>query len=120
MILLLLVLLPFCAGILAWLFGRRDTGTARWISVSAMTIQLVLAVAVWIQNYNRLTFSEEENWLIEFKTAWIPRLGIKFFLAIDGLSLLMIVLTAFLGLIAVIASWSEIRERVAFYHFNLL
>jgi NADH-quinone oxidoreductase subunit M len=120
MILLLLVLLPFCAGILAWLFGRRDTGTARWISASAMTIQLVLAVSVWIQNYNRLTFSEEENWLIEFKTAWIPRLGIKFFLAIDGLSLLMIVLTAFLGLIAVIASWSEIRERVAFYHFNLL
>jgi len=120
MILLLLILIPFCAGILAWFFGRRKTATARWISVSAMTIQLVLATAVWIQNYNRLSLSEEGNWLLQFQTEWIPRLGIKFFLAVDGLSLLMIVLTAFLGVIAVIASWTEIRERVGFYHFNLL
>jgi NADH-quinone oxidoreductase subunit M len=38
----------------------------------------------------------------------------------DGLSLLLVLLTVLLGLMAVVASWSEIRERVGFFHFNLL
>ena len=38
----------------------------------------------------------------------------------DGLSLLLIVLCDFLGIMAVLASWEEINSRVGFYHFNLL
>jgi NADH-quinone oxidoreductase subunit M len=39
---------------------------------------------------------------------------------LDGLSLLMIILTFFLGAIAVLISWKEINYRVGFFHFNLL
>ena len=38
----------------------------------------------------------------------------------DGLSLLMLLLTFFLGIVSVLASWTEIRDRVGFFHFNLL
>jgi len=47
-------------------------------------------------------------------------LGISFHLAIDGLSLLMVVLTALLGVLAVGCSWGEIKKRVGFFHLNLL
>jgi NADH-quinone oxidoreductase subunit M len=59
-------------------------------------------------------------WLVEIDAEWIPRLGINFHLAMDGLSLLLVMLTAFLGIMSVAASWTEIKERVGFFHFNLM
>jgi NADH-quinone oxidoreductase subunit M len=54
------------------------------------------------------------------KLDWIPQFGISMHLALDGLSLLMLILTFFLGIIAVIISWKEINSKVGFFHFNLL
>src|SRR5687768_1493860 len=51
---------------------------------------------------------------------WIQPFGISFHMALDGLSLLMLVLTFFLGIFAVLISWKEIQYRVGFFHFNLL
>ena len=59
-------------------------------------------------------------WFVEVRAAWIPQLGISFHLAMDGISLLLIVLTSLLGIMAVLSSWSEIGQRVGFFHFNLL
>jgi NADH-quinone oxidoreductase subunit M len=38
----------------------------------------------------------------------------------DGLSLLLLVLTFFIGTLAVLVSWKEIDEKVGFYHFNIM
>ncbi|MCS5572759.1 MAG: NADH-quinone oxidoreductase subunit M, partial [Pseudomonadales bacterium] len=46
--------------------------------------------------------------------------GINFVFALDGLSLLMVGLTLFLGFVAVISSWDEIDHRPGFFQFNLL
>ena len=59
-------------------------------------------------------------WIAELDRAWIPQFGIRFHLALDGLSLLLVALTFFLGIIAVLASWSEIRQGVGFFHLNLM
>src|SRR5258708_15178926 len=50
----------------------------------------------------------------------MPSFGVNFSLALDGLSLLMLLLTFFLGIFSVLISWNEIKERVGFFHFNLL
>jgi NADH-quinone oxidoreductase subunit M len=60
------------------------------------------------------------SWLIEVNKPWIPQLGVSLHLAIDGLSLVLIALTLFLGIISVVCSWTEILERVGFFHLNLL
>ena len=59
-------------------------------------------------------------WLVELNLPWIPQMGIGFHLAMDGLSLLLVALTLFLGVISVVCSWTEVRERVGFFHLNLL
>ena len=59
-------------------------------------------------------------WWVEFDRPWIPQWGIRFHLALDGLSLLLLLLVHILGMIAVAASWDSIHDRVGFFHLNLL
>ena len=59
-------------------------------------------------------------WLVQVDYPWIAPLGIRFHLAVDGLSLLLLTLTAFLGIMAVGASWTEIQEHVPAFHLTLL
>jgi NADH-quinone oxidoreductase subunit M len=60
------------------------------------------------------------GWREELDWSWIPQFGIHFHLGMDGLSFLLVLLTLFLGVVAVVVSWTEIATAVGFYHFNLL
>jgi NADH-quinone oxidoreductase subunit M len=54
------------------------------------------------------------------KLDWIPSLGVKYFLGIDGISLLLVMLTTLVGYIAILASWSAIEDRVKEYYAMFL
>jgi NADH-quinone oxidoreductase subunit M len=114
------ILLPLIGGILAWLAGRRNSGAARWISVLALAADLALLAALWALSFPGITSGEGGAWIIEVKHRWVPQLGIGIHLGLDGLSLLLAALTLFLGILAVISSWTEITDRVGFFHLNLL
>ncbi len=120
MILAWLIIVPVLGGILAWVSGETSPKATRWISLIAIAIDFVIALVLWGEHFNSLNLMEQGKWLVELRTDWIPQLGINFFLAMDGLSLLMILLTGFLGIVSVVASWTEIQERVGAFHFNLL
>ncbi|HWQ14314.1 MAG TPA: NADH-quinone oxidoreductase subunit M [Roseiflexaceae bacterium] len=117
MILILLILVPLAGGLVAWLLGRRAGGAARWTALAALTVDAALVLGLWAQGGGGAAGG---TWLAEVRQPWIPQLGVSFLLALDGLSLLLVALTVFLGLVAVLASWSEIREREGFFYFNLL
>jgi NADH-quinone oxidoreductase subunit M len=51
---------------------------------------------------------------------WIPTIGAKYHLGIDGISLLLVMLTTFLGMIAILSSWSAIHQRTKEYYILLL
>ena len=120
MMLTLIVLLPFLGGMAAWRAERREPGRGRWVALLAMVADLLLLLYAWRHQSAPLTFSGGAPWLLATDHAWIPQLGIRFHLAMDGLGLLMALLTAFLGIISVLASWTEIQERAGFFYFNLL
>jgi NADH-quinone oxidoreductase subunit M len=112
MMLLWLILIPFLGGILAWAFRGRHADASRWVSIAALILDLpVLALA---------GRAPSGAWLDRLNLPWIPQLGINFELGLDGLSLLLVLLTLLLGIVAVIISWSEITERTGFFHFNLM
>jgi NADH-quinone oxidoreductase subunit M len=87
------------------------------VALLAVLIDLVLIVSLWWQKRME---SGSDTWLINYQTSWIPSFGISFHLAMDGLSLVLLVLTFFLGTLSVLCSWNEIKERTGFYFFNLL
>jgi NADH-quinone oxidoreductase subunit M len=117
MILLWLILIPLAGGLVAWLLGRRSPAAPRWAAVGALALDGALALALWAQGG---AAASGDRWLAELKLPWIPQLGVSFFLALDGLGLLLVTLTVSLGLVAALASWAEIRERAGFFYFNLL
>jgi len=56
----------------------------------------------------------------EYRARWIAALGISFHTGVDGLAVSLMMLTALLGPLVVLASWSFIEERVKEFHFALL
>lgn len=122
-----LIAIPLIAGLLCWLIEKISDRLPRWIALIGMVITFILTLVLWQQgNFNTLLVTdtavsgETLPWAAQFILPWIPSFGIKFHLAMDGLSLLMIALTAFLGIMAVGCSWGEIQRRVGFFHLNLL
>lgn len=120
MILVWLIVLLLAAGPVVWLLDRRGSQWPRWIALGALAIDLVLALILWTEREAHVSISNQGMWLADLSAPWIPRFGITFHLALDGLSLLLVLLTIFLGVTAVVASWTEIRERAGFFYFNLL
>jgi NADH-quinone oxidoreductase subunit M len=120
MILIWLMGILFLGGLLAWVLGRTNPVRARWTALVALSVDLVLSLVLWFQHARTATVADYGTWLVEVRWPWIPQFGISFHLAMDGLSLVLVMLTIFLGLVAVVASWSEIQERVGLFHFNVL
>ena len=116
MILVWLIAILLMGGVLACIAKRRSAQLPRWISLVAIATDLVLAAIIWAGRAS----NENKLWLDEVDWNWVPRFGIHFHLAVDGLSLLMLILTFLLGIMSVLASWTEIGERIGFFHFNLL
>ncbi|WP_020650565.1 NADH-quinone oxidoreductase subunit M [Solimonas variicoloris] len=122
MILLWLILIPFIGGLLAWQ-GERIVGRGfpRWIALGTMLVALAISVWLWVVgDWSLASVGGVPQWTIEYQAAWIPRFGISLHLAMDGLSLLLVVLTNLLGVMAVACSWREIDRNVGFFHLNLL
>jgi len=116
MILRDLIVVLLIAGLLAWISGKWNAWLPRIISLIAIGYNLIQVCVAYTQSVP----NGSNDWLIDYKVSWIPHFGINFHLALDGLSMIMVVLTLFIGLIAVLISWKEIQERVGFFHFNIL
>jgi NADH-quinone oxidoreductase subunit M len=111
-----LVIVPFAAGVLAWIAGRWSRAWPRWMAPAGISIDLAITIAPWAHAGE----AAGQRWMAELDLPWIDQLGIRFHLGLDGLSLLLLLLTGFIGIVAVAASWSEIQDRVGFFHFQLL
>ncbi|HEX6590469.1 MAG TPA: NADH-quinone oxidoreductase subunit M [Moraxellaceae bacterium] len=122
MILPWLILIPFIGGLLCWQSERFGVNVPRWIALFTMLAVSALSVLLWVQgNYSLANIAGHGGgWQQEFQLPWIPRFGITFHLGLDGLSLLMVMLTGLLGTMAVACSWSEIQKHVGFFFLNLL
>lgn len=120
-----LLLILLAGGVIAWQSERINNDLPRWICLATITLAL-------LQLLNIVSGLEPESlslvpdpltgssWLVHIRLDWIPRFGIGFELAMDGLSLLLVVLTLLLGLVAVASSWTEIDFKPGLFQANIL
>ncbi|THU39419.1 NADH-quinone oxidoreductase subunit M [Niastella caeni] len=118
MILVWMIGILLVGGIACWLVAQRNTFVCRWIALIAVITAFLIPVGWYVQHQPVIVAGD--NWLVHFQADWIPAFGISFHLAMDGLSFIMLLLTFLLGVLAVLCSWNEIREKTGFYFFNLL
>jgi NADH-quinone oxidoreductase subunit M len=117
-LLTILIFLPLAGGVLALGMGRRWRLVRLWALLVSL-VTLALAGVVWgLFNYGAggLQFVD--------RISWIDTLGIGYYVGVDGVSLWLLLLTAFLVPLAVVASWAMVSnwaaEEVRAYFFWLL
>lgn len=112
----LLIWLPVIGGVFVFLTGDdNNPNVSRYLSLFTVLLTLIMCIPLvtgFDVNEPNMQFVEELSWL--------PFLGINYSLGIDGLSLLLIVLSAFTNLIVIFASWESIKTRVAQYMASFL
>lgn len=89
------------------LVDRENRSLQRWVALIATTLTLVLSLFL----YAGFRAGSAEMQFME-RHVWHAGLGIQYLLGIDGISLLLIVLTAFLGPICVLACWADIKQQL--------
>ena len=125
MILLNLIIILLAGGAIAWWAERFGTHWPRMIALFVVLLDLAyLAVYVTQIPLAQLSLvpaaTDAQSWLLSYQAEWIPRFGISVLLAMDGLSLVLVLLTFVLGAIAIVSSWNESNDRQGFFQANIL
>jgi NADH-quinone oxidoreductase subunit M len=94
--------------------GRRD-GLVRWLSLGVSLVAFAVTLAIWAG----FDGGSAEFQFVE-RVPWIPSFGIDYFVGVDGISLLLVVLTGFLTPIALLSSWGSIERKVKEFSIFML
>jgi NADH-quinone oxidoreductase subunit M len=114
-----LVALPAVGAILL-LFVRGDEEQTAPASRGIALVVSVLVFAETLLLWSRFNAASGEFQFVE-RHAWIPAFGIDYFVGVDGISLLLLVLTGFLTPLALLSSWESVHRKTrAFCIFVLL
>src|SRR2546425_3094346 len=106
---------PLAGALILLLIPRQNDNAIRWIANLVALIGFAVSVPLWFWYQP----SGADFQFIE-RAPWIPSIGAEYFLGIDGLSMLLILLTTLMGFIAILSSWTAITERVKEYYIFLL
>ena len=125
MLLLNLIIILLAGGGIAWWSERFGNDLPRLISVVVVLADLVYLLfhlsSIPMEQFSLVPAAgDPSSWLVAYQADWIPRFGISFQLAMDGLSLILVLLTLVLGWVAIISSWNEKNDRQGFFQANIL
>lgn len=114
-----IILFPIVGGIALLFFPKDRLNAIRWTALGIAAIELVLAFAVALI-YLQSAASVLVNSPLQENVPWIPSLGINYSLSVDGVSLLLVELTALLTVVCIAASFRIERKVKDYMAFMLL
>jgi NADH-quinone oxidoreductase subunit M len=98
-------------------FVSRSTPAQMWRALALASTGLTFLLSLHL--FRRFDAVEPGMQLMQ-RVAWIPEYGVNYFVGIDGISLLLIVLTTFTMPVVLLASWNDITRSVKSYVFFML
>ncbi len=111
----ILTWLPIAGGVLLLALGEQRVAAARWLALLVSVATLALCVPLYL-GFDGSTAAYQ---FVE-RLAWIPAFHADYHLGVDGISLPLIVLTAFITVPVIIAGWTSVEKRVAQYYAAFL
>lgn len=108
-----IVFLPLLAGALLLLLPRQSERFVKGFTLTTLAIDF--AVSLWL-----LRTPMEVGWHHQYIAEWMPRFGIRYHVAVDGISYWMVILTTFTTPLAALVAFGSIRERLKDFCFALL
>jgi NADH-quinone oxidoreductase subunit M len=106
---------PLAGALLLLALPRRHGAAIRWTANVFGAGGFAVSLPLWFRFQ-----TQGSPWQFVERGEWIPSIGASYFLGVDGLSALLVLLTTLIGAIAILSSWASITERVKEYYICLL
>jgi len=124
-----LTFLPVIGMLFLLLLPKKSADAVRWTSLVVTFLQVVLAALVYvyfsrslggINTVAGMQFVEKATWIDIKSVAWFGRVHIDYFMGIDGISGPMVLLTALISFVGIIASWNIEKAVKGYFALYLL
>ncbi len=116
-----LLIIPAAGALVVWVAGRLVRATsagdrlARRLTFGVLLVEFVVSFGLWWS-----LDSAVPGWQAVVDVPWIRAWGVHFAVGVDGISLMMVLLTTFLMPLAILGGWTSIRTKVHAYHALML
>jgi len=118
-ILNIITYIPLIGALVILFFVNKSNARAiRVVATATAVVDFLVSLWLW-PNFDRAA-TGAKMWQFRETYEWIPSLGVKYDFGIDGIALLLILLTTFMGIIAIVSSYSAIHHREKEYYTLLL
>jgi NADH-quinone oxidoreductase subunit M len=108
--------LPIVAGLIILAIGSdRNARLVRWLSLAAALAGFLVTLPLYT-GFN----AHSAGMQFQELSPWVERFSVNYHLGIDGISMWLVLLTAFITVVVVVAGWEVIEERVAGYMASFL
>ena len=102
-----IIVLPVLGALWLFLLDRRDEARLRRVALGVALAAFGVSCLLWL-----LFDRSRPDMQFEERLAWIPASGITYHLGVDGISLLLVLLTTLLTPLCLLSAWSQIETRV--------
>jgi NADH-quinone oxidoreductase subunit M len=109
------IFLPILGGLFMLLLARRQETLIKWSALLISVLTFLLALPLF-------TGFDKTTHLMQFveQKQWIPEWGIQYYVGVDGISVLFVLLSALITILCVLISWNSIKEKVKEFYISLL
>ena len=111
----LILFTPLIGAIILLFVSKQNGNLIRWIANITVAAGFLVSVPLWFW-YD----GSNPEWQFREQLQWIPSIGASYSLGVDGFSVLLVLLTTMMGVIAVLSSWTSIQMRLKEYYIFLL
>ena len=112
----LIIFVPLLGAIIMMLFIKKEqVKTIKMFATGVAFLDFLISLPLWT-NFN----DSEAGFQFVEKASWIPSIGVSYYLGVDGISVLLILLTTLTMLISIVCSFTAIKEREKEYYICLL
>jgi len=110
-----ILLFPLVAAFAIPLIPERQTKLVRWYALGVGIIDLALMIYCFASSYDL----QESTFQLYDSYAWIPQIGLRWSLAVDGLSMPLVLLTGLITTLAMVAAW-KVENKPKLFYFLML
>lgn len=114
----LLILVPLITIVAVLLM--RNNQQVKWVSLAGATVQIIISLFLFVYYRNEVAAGNTAQMLFQQQYEWFPALHIGFHLGVDGISVAMVLLTAFVVIAGILVSWNIEKMTKEFYFLLLL
>lgn len=110
-----IIFLPVVGALILTIINRSRESLIKWIA-------LIFAIATFLLSLPLFTEFDKTTHKMQFveRHSWIPAWNIEYFLGIDGISVLLVLLTTLSSILCILISWNSIKIKVKEFYMSIL